>query len=161
MGAETVYNHADYRLASLRALDGLAEFGEVNLFLRGMFPLVGYRTDIVYYDREERIAGESHYPLSKMLALAVNGITSMSVRPIRLITGLGTLVAVASLVCLVAFLVARSGAVEVAASVVCLLVGLQILAQGVVGEYVGKVYLEAKARPRFIVAEEVGLSDAS
>ena len=161
MGADTIYNHADYRLVSKRALDAFADFHEVNLFLRGMFPLVGFKTDCVYYDRAERIAGESHYPLSKMVSLAVDGITSMSVKPLRLVTAIGCAVSFAGLVTLVvcAIMACMGGASGLAClgGLLCLLSGAQTVAIGVVGEYVGKCYMEVKARPRYIVSQRVGL----
>ena len=158
MGVECVYNHADYRLLGARALDALAEFREVNLFLRGMVPLVGFRSTSVYYERHERMAGESHYPLSKMLALAVNGITSLSVKPIRLITWTGLAVALASLGAIVWVLVAHAAGATVAGwasttAAVCFMGGVQMLSLGVIGEYVGKIYLESKHRPRYVISE--------
>ena len=158
MGVECVYNHADYRLLGARALDALAEFREVNLFLRGMVPLVGFRSTSVYYERHERMAGESHYPLSKMLALAVNGITSLSVKPIRLITWTGLIVALASLAAIVWVLVAHAAGATVAGwasttAAVCFMGGVQMLSLGVIGEYVGKIYLESKHRPRYVISE--------
>ena len=158
MGVECVYNHADYRLMSSRALDALSEFHEVNLFLRGMVPLVGFKSTSVYYERHERMAGSSHYPLSKMLALAMNGITSLSVKPIRIITALGVLVCTLGLIGAIwAIVTAILGhGVHGWAStivIVCLMGGAQILSLGVIGEYVGKIYLESKHRPRWIVSE--------
>lgn len=158
MGVETIYNHADYRLMSKQALDALAEFKEVNLFLRGMVPLVGFKSTSVYYERHERMAGESHYPLSKMLALAVNGITSLSIKPIRLITGLGFIVSVISLIGIIWALVraATGNTITGWASMVIIVLflgGVQLLAIGVIGEYIGKIYLETKARPRYIISE--------
>ncbi|WP_343005625.1 MULTISPECIES: glycosyltransferase family 2 protein [unclassified Collinsella] len=158
MGVECVYNHADYRLLGARALDALAEFREVNLFLRGMVPLVGFRSTSVYYERHERMAGESHYPLSKMLALAVNGITSLSVKPIRLITWTGLAVALASLVAIIWVLVAHATGATVTGwasttAAVCFMGGVQMLSLGVIGEYVGKIYLESKHRPRYVISE--------
>ena len=158
MGVECVYNHADYRLMSSRALDALSEFHEANLFLRGMVPLVGFKSTSVYYERHERMAGESHYPLSKMLALAVNGITSLSVKPIRLITWTGLFVALASLVAIVWVLVAHATGATVAGwasttAAVCFMGGVQMLSLGVIGEYVGKIYLESKHRPRYVISE--------
>lgn len=158
MGVECVYNHADYRLLGARVLDALAEFREVNLFLRGMVPLVGFRSTSVYYERHERMAGESHYPLSKMLALAVNGITSLSVKPIRLITWTGLAVALASLAAIVWVLVAHATGATVAGwasttAAVCFMGGVQMLSLGVIGEYVGKIYLESKHRPRYVISE--------
>lgn len=158
MGVEAVFNHADYRLMSKRALDGLAEFDEVNLFLRGMVPLVGYPSGTVEYRREERIAGESHYPLSKMIHLAFDGITSLSVKPIHLIALLGIAFSLVGVVGVV-WAVASSATGNAVAGwsslvcVICLLGGLQLLALGVIGEYVGKLYLESKHRPRYIIAE--------
>ena len=158
MGAETVFNHADYRLMSRRALEGLAQFREVNLFLRGIVPMIGYRTDTVEYERHERFAGESKYPLKKMLALALEGITSLSTKPIRLITGLGFLVFLISLGMLV-YIVARWAAGHTItgwASVACSLWaigGLILLSLGIIGEYIGKIYLETKDRPRFLIRE--------
>lgn len=161
MGAETVFNHADYRLMSRRALDGLAQFQEVNLFLRGIVPMIGYRTDVVEYQRGERFAGQSKYPLKKMLAFALEGITSLSVRPLRLITALGFLVFLASLV-MIAYNVARwigGNTITGWASLACsiwLIGGLILLALGVIGEYVGKLYLESKHRPRFLIRQVLG-----
>ena len=156
MGVETVYNHADYRLISARVLQEFAGFQEVNIFLRGMIPLVGYKNATVYYERHERIAGESHYPLSKMLAIAVDGITSLSVRPISIITGAGCAVSLIGFVGIIwAIITAILGnAVPGWASIVCIvcfLGGIQLLSLGVIGEYIGKIYLETKARPRYII----------
>ena len=158
MGAEVVYNHADYRLMSARVLQEFAKFKEVNLFLRGMVPLVGFKSTSVAYERHERMAGSSHYPLSKMLALAVNGITSLSVRPIRLITWTGLAVALASLVAIVWVLVRHAMGATVTGwasttAAVCFMGGVQMLSLGVIGEYVGKIYLESKHRPRWIMSE--------
>lgn len=158
MGAEVVFNHADYRLISSRVLREFANFKEVNLFLRGMVPLVGFKSTSVTYERHERIAGESHYPLSKMLALAFDGITSLSVKPIRMITGFGILVAAVSFLgVLWAVLEALLGnAVSGWASmtcIICFLSGVQLICIGVIGEYIGKIYMEVKARPRYIISE--------
>ena len=158
MGAETVFNHADYRLMSRRALEGLAQFKEVNLFLRGIVPMIGYRTDTVEYERGERFAGESKYPLKKMLSFAMEGITSLSVKPLRMITGLGFLVFLVSLVMIVYNIVrwAMGATVTGWASLACsiwLIGGLILLSLGVVGEYIGKIYLEAKGRPRFLIRQ--------
>ena len=158
LGAETVYNHADYRLLSRRALEGLAQFKEVNLFLRGLVPLVGYRSSSVYYERAERMAGESHYPLKKMLAFAFDGITSLSVKPIRLITGLGFFISLASFIGIIWVLLTKLFGVTVSgwASMACAIFfmgGVQLLCLGVIGEYIGKIYNETKARPRFIISE--------
>lgn len=156
MGADTLEDHADYRLMSKRALEGLAQFKEVNLFLRGLVPMIGYETDIVYYERHERFAGESKYPLKKMLSFAIDGITSCSVKPIRLITSLGLFLFSVSVVLLVYFLVVWSLGKTVAGWTTIVLSvwgigGLQLLALGVIGEYVGKIYMEVKERPRYII----------
>ncbi|MGN0482902.1 MAG: glycosyltransferase family 2 protein [Lachnospiraceae bacterium] len=158
MGVETVYNHADYRLISSKVLQEFANFKEVNIFLRGMVPLVGFKSTSVYYERHERIAGESHYPLKKMLALAFDGITSLSVKPIRLITGFGLVVAIISFIgviwSVIAFLMGKT--VPGWSSMICILCflgGIQLLALGVIGEYIGKIYLETKQRPRYIISE--------
>lgn len=158
MGAETVFNHADYRLMSRRALEGLAEFKEVNLFLRGIVPMIGYTTAAVEYERGERFAGESKYPLKKMLSFAMEGITSMSTKPIRYITMLGFLVFLVSIIMLIVFIVKWAMGMTVAgwASVICsvwAIGGLILLSLGVIGEYIGKIYLETKERPRFIIRE--------
>ena len=158
MGAETVFNHADYRLMSRRALEGLAEFKEVNLFLRGIVPMIGYRTDTVEYERGERFAGESKYPLKKMLAFAMEGITSLSVKPLRMITGLGFFIFLVSLIMIIYNLVRWVGGNTVTgwASLACslwALGGLILLSLGVVGEYMGKIYLETKGRPRFLIRQ--------
>ncbi len=158
MGAEVVFNHADYRLISSRALQEFANFKEVNIFLRGMVPLVGFKSTSVYYERNERIAGESHYPLRKMLALAFDGITSLSVKPIRLITAFGMLVALLSFVGIVWAIagVLLGNTVAGWASTVCIVCfmgGIQLLSLGVIGEYIGKIYLETKGRPRYIISE--------
>lgn len=155
-GAKTVFNHADYRLLSKRALEGLAGFQEVNLFLRGIVPMIGYKSDVVYYERGERYAGESKYPLSKMLSFAVEGVTSLSVKPIRMITGLGFFVFIFSIAILVYSFVRHFNG-ETIKGWTTLMVsiwaigGLILLSLGVVGEYVGKIYLETKKRPRFII----------
>lgn len=158
MDAQTVFNHADYRLMSAKALDGLAEFREVNLYLRGLVPLIGYKSDCVYYERTRRIAGESHYSFKKMLALAVNGITSLSTVPISLITTFGSfLTAGAGLALIIELIVLLCGndvsGTLLIISAMSLLCGFQLLAIGIVGSYIGKIYLESKARPRYIIAE--------
>ena len=158
MGAETVFNHADYRLMSRRALEGLAEFKEVNLFLRGIVPMIGFPTATVEYERGERFAGESKYPLKKMLALAMEGVTSLSTKPIRFITGLGFLIFLVSIIMLIVFIVQWAMGMTVAgwASVICsvwAIGGLILLSLGVIGEYIGKIYLETKERPRFLIRE--------
>ena len=158
MGAEVVYNHADYRLMSARVLKEFANFREVNLYLRGLVPLVGFRSTTVSYSRAERIAGESHYPLKKMLGLAIDGITSLSVKPLQMITGFGIFVAVVSFIgCLWALITALCGkAVAGWASmtcIVCFVSGVQLVCLGIIGEYIGKIYLETKERPRYIISE--------
>ena len=158
LGAETVCNHADYRLMSRRALDGLAEFREVNLFLRGIVPMIGYTVGTVEYERGERFAGESKYPLKKMLSFAMEGITSLSTKPIRYITLLGFLIFLVSLLMLVYSIVrwAHGDTIVGWASLICsvwAIGGLILLSLGVIGEYIGKIYLETKARPRFLIRE--------
>ena len=156
MGVELVFNHADYRLMSRRAMEGLSEFREVNLFLRGIVPLIGYKSDIVTYERHERFAGESKYPLKKMLAFATDGITSFSIKPIRMITTCGILIFGVSLLMLIYFLVVHVMGKTVhgwTSTIVSswAIGGLQLLAIGIVGEYIGKIYLETKARPKYII----------
>lgn len=158
LGAEVVYNHADYRLVSSRVIKEFENFKEVNLYLRGMFPLVGFKSTSVYYSRKERLAGESHYPLRKMLALAFDGITSLSIKPIHLITGLGIIVALISFVGVLWSFIAHIMGKTVAGwasmtCIICFLGGIQLLSLGVIGEYVGKTYMEAKHRPRFIISD--------
>jgi len=156
MGADVVDDHADYRLLSRRALDALSEFGEVNLFLRGMVPLLGFKTDVVYYDRGERVAGESKYPLRKMLAFAVEGITSFSVKPIRMVIALGLIFALLGILMALYAIVQAilghtvSGWASLMVSV-WVVGGVQLMALGLIGTYVGKIYTEVKRRPRFIV----------
>jgi len=164
LGANTVYNHADYRLMSRRALLGLAEFGEVNLFLRGIVPMVGYKSDVVYYERAERFAGESKYPLKKMLSFAVEGITSLSTKPIKLITGLGIFIFLVSIAVFIYSLIRYFNNQTVPGWTTTVLSvwfigGLMMISLGVIGEYIGKIYLETKNRPRFII--ESYLSDDS
>lgn len=160
MGVDVVYNHADYRLTSKRVLDEFENFKEVNLFLRGMFPLVGYSSDVVYYERNERFAGESKYPLKKMLNFAWDGITSFSVKPIRLVLNLGILIFAISLLVLLYCLIVKvcgkavTGWTFVVSSI-WLVAGIQMLSIGIIGEYIGKIYSETKARPRFIVSENL------
>ena len=158
MGVEMVYDHADYRLVSAKVLQHFADFREVNIFLRGMFPLVGFKSGCVYYERHERMAGESHYPLKKMIAFAIEGITSLSVKPLTLIVVFGLIT------CLLGFIgiiwaiveVLLGNAVTGWASTVCIILflgGVQLLSIGVIGQYVGKIYLETKQRPRYIISE--------
>ena len=158
MGAEVVYNHADYRLVSARVLKEFANFREVNLFLRGLIPLVGFKSTTVSYSRAERLAGESHYPLRKMIALAVDGITSLSVKPLQMITGFGVVVALVSFIgCLWALITALCGKTVAGwasmTCIVCFVSGVQILCLGVIAEYIGKIYMETKQRPRYIISE--------
>lgn len=157
MGAEVVYNHADYRLISARALREFANFREVNLFLRGLVPLVGFKSSTVSYSRAERLAGKSHYPLKKMIALAVDGITSLSVKPLRMITGFGVFVAMASFVGVIWALVTALCGKSVAGwasmtCIVCFVSGVQLICLGIIGEYIGKIYMETKQRPRYIIS---------
>ena len=158
LGVEIVYNHADYRLMSKRALEGLEQFSEVNLFLRGIVPLIGYPSCTEEYERGERFAGESKYPLKKMLSFACEGITSFSIKPIRLITSLGFIIFSISIIMLIYFLVVYLMGKTVAGWTTIVISvwaigGLQLLALGVIGEYIGKIYMETKARPKFIVQE--------
>ena len=164
MGAEVVFNHADYRLISSRVLDEFENFQEVNLFLRGLIPLVGFKSSSVYYERNERIAGESHYPLSKMLALAFDGITSLSVKPITLIATIGILLGAVGMVGLIWAIITAFVGSSVAGwastiSIVCFLGGIQLFSLGVIGQYIGKIYLETKRRPRYIISERTWISN--
>ena len=160
LGVDMVYNHADYRLMSKRALEGLSEYKEVNLFLRGLVPLIGYKYSIVEYERHERFAGESKYPLKKMIAFALDGITSLSIKPIRIITGLGFTIFFISVIALIYSLVVKftgntvTGWTSLTLSI-WMLGGIQLLSLGVIGEYVGKMYNETKRRPRFIISDKL------
>lgn len=164
MGVNVVFNHADYRLMSARALKTLSEFPERNLFLRGMVPLVGYKSDCVYYSRHERFAGESKYPLKKMLSFAFDGITSFSISPIRLISALGAIVCIISIIMAIYTIVAKitghanSGWASLMISI-WFLGGVELLAVGLIGEYIGKMYKEVKRRPRYIIEAYVNNSD--
>lgn len=164
MGVDVVYNHADYRLTSKRVLDEFENFKEVNLFLRGMFPLVGYSSDVVYYERNERFAGESKYPLKKMLNFAWDGITSFSVKPIRLVLNLGVLIFAISLLVLLYCLIVKlcgktvTGWTFIVGSI-WLVSGIQMLSIGIIGEYIGKIYSETKSRPRYIISENLNEKD--
>ena len=158
MGVDIVYNHADFRLMSKRALNSMADFKEVNLFLRGIVPMIGFPSTNVYYERHERFAGESKYPLKKMLQFAFDGVTSLSIKPIRFITSLGLIIFLLSLIMLVYTIVVHFiGDSELGWSSIMTSVwalgGLQLLSIGIIGEYIGKIYLESKARPRFIIQE--------
>ena len=159
MGAEVVYNHADYRLTSSRVLREFANFKEVNLYLRGMFPLVGFKSTSVYYERHERLAGSSHYSLAKMLGLAFDGITSLSIKPIRMIAAIGAIMSFLSFIGIIWAVVDRFMGNTVpgwASTVVIIFLtcGLQMLSLGVIGEYIGKIYMESKHRPRYIISEK-------
>lgn len=158
MGAEVVYNHADYRLISARALNELAKFDEVNLYLRGLVPLVGFKSTTVSYTRTERLAGKSKYPLRRMLALAGDGITSLSIKPLRLIMSYGIIVALLSFVGVIWAIVSALSGHSVAGwasttCIICFVSGVQLICMGVIGEYVGKIYMETKRRPRYIISE--------
>lgn len=158
MGAEVVFNHADYRLVSSRVLQEFANFKEVNIFLRGMIPMVGFKSTGVYYERQERMAGKSHYSLRKMLALAFDGITSLSIRPLRIITALGLMISFISFIGVIWSVCVRLSGNSVAGwasvtSIICMIGGIQLVSIGVLGEYIGKIYLEVKARPRYIISD--------
>ena len=158
LGADIVFNHADYRLISTRVLESFADYKEVNIFLRGMVPLVGFPHDVVTYERHERLAGESHYPLSKMLALAFDGITSLSIKPIRFITGFGVFVALVSFIGVLWAVIEAALGLTVSGwasmtSIICFVSGVQLICLGVIGEYIGKIYLESKHRPRYIISD--------
>jgi hypothetical protein len=158
MGVDIVYNHADYRLMSKRALNALEQFKEVNLFLRGIIPIIGYKTSVVEYERSERFAGESKYPLKKMLAFAIDGITSFSIKPIRFITALGFIIFILSFAMLIYAIISKllNNADSGWASLMCsiwMIGGIQLLSLGIIGEYIGKIYNETKSRPRFIIEE--------
>ena len=160
LGVELVFNHADYRLLSRRALDGLAEYKEVNLFLRGIVPQIGYDTAIVTYERKERFAGESKYPLKKMLSFALDGITSFSVKPMKIIINIGILVFLVSIIMMIYTLHAKivgrtvSGWTSLMVSI-WMIGGIQLLCLGVIGEYIGKIYSESKHRPRYLIKENL------
>lgn len=160
MGVEIIYNHADYRLASKRVLNELEKYEEVNLFLRGMFPLIGFKSDIVYYERSERFAGESKYPLKKMLNFAWDGITSFSVKPIRLVLSIGLIIFFVSIIMMAYSLISKvsGNAVDGWTFIVCsiwLVGGIQMLSIGIIGEYIGKIYNETKHRPKYIISENL------
>ena len=160
MGVEVVFNHADYRLTSKRVLEELENYGEINLFLRGMFPLIGFKTDIVYYERNERFAGSSKYPLKKMLSFAWEGITSFSVKPIKMILNIGIIMFVLSIIMIIYSIVSKclGNTVDGWTFITCsiwLVAGIQMLSLGIVGEYIGKIYSETKRRPRFIISRKL------
>lgn len=160
MGVDIIFNHADYRLTSKNILEELAKYDEVNLFLRGIFPLIGYKTDIVYYERSERFAGESKYPLKKMLNFAFDGITSFSIKPIRFIMISGLIITIISFIFLIVFIIinlTKLGhlSTETFISIACLFFGIQTFNIGLIGEYVGKTYIETKSRPRYVISEKL------
>lgn len=160
MGVDVVFNHADYRLTSKRVLEELENYGEINLFLRGMFPLIGFKTDIVYYERNERFAGSSKYPLKKMLSFAWEGITSFSVKPIKMILNIGIIMFALSIIMIIYSIVSKclGNAVDGWTFITCsiwLVAGIQMLSLGIVGEYIGKIYSETKRRPRFIISRNL------
>ena len=164
MGVDIIPDHADYRLMSARVLNALEGYGEVNLFLRGIIPQLGFKQSYVYYSRAEREAGTTHYPLSKMLSLAIDGITSFSVRPLRLITGFGLLVALLSFIGIIYVLVSVISGYYVdgwasTTCILCFVSGIQMISLGVIGEYIGRIYLETKQRPRYFVAERKNLTE--
>ncbi len=156
MGVDIVYNHADYRLTSKKALDAFSNFNEVNLFLRGMFPLVGFKSDVVYYERKKRFAGKSKYPLKKMMSFAWDGITSFSIKPIRMVLSIGVVIFVLSIIMLLYCLIVKLLGQTVAGwtfivGSIWLIAGIQMLSIGIIGEYIGKIYSETKQRPRYII----------
>ena len=158
MGVEVIFNHADFRLVSSKVLNEFKEFKEVNLFLRGMFPLVGFNSSIVYYEREKRVAGKTHYPLKKMLHLAFDGITSLSIKPLRIFTTIGLLTSIVSFGFIIYTIISYFLGNTVAGwasmtSIICFIGGIQLIGIGVLGEYIGKTYLEVKHRPRYIISE--------
>ncbi|MBO4727621.1 MAG: glycosyltransferase, partial [Spirochaetaceae bacterium] len=164
MGVEVIYNHADYRLISKKVLAEFSNFHETNLYLRGLIPLVGFKSTCVYYERHERLSGKSHYPFSKMLALAFDGITSLSIKPIRLIACFGGLISLFSFLYMLFIIILKitnfnNKFVPGWASIICVfcfISGIQILTLGIIGEYIGKIYMEVKARPRYIIEDRCG-----
>ena len=159
LGGDIVYNHADYRLVSSTVLQHFSDYHEVNIFLRGMFPLIGFKSTVVTYERNERIAGKSHYPISKMLALAIDGITSLSIKPIRMVSAFGIIVALLGFIGIVWIVIRAILGYTLAgwASTICIMTflgGVQLLSIGIVGEYIGKTYMESKHRPRYIISEK-------
>ena len=160
LGVDLVYNHADYRLLSKKALECLFEYDEVNLFLRGIIPQIGYKTSIVYYERNERVAGESKYPLKKMISFAIDGITSFSIKPLKLITILGLVISIFSFIIMVYSLIVKLLGQTVAGWTfivisIWLIGGIQMLFLGIIGEYIGKIYAETKHRPKYFIEEEI------
>ena len=164
MGVDIIPDHADYRLMSSRVLNALEGYGEVNLFLRGIIPQLGFKQSVVYYSRAEREAGTTHYPLSKMMSLAIDGVTSFSIRPLRLITVLGIIVALLSFIGIIYVLVSVISGYYVdgwasTTCILCFVSGIQMISLGVIGEYIGRIYLETKHRPRYFVAERKNLTE--
>ena len=164
MGVDIIPDHADYRLMSSRVLNALEGYGEVNLFLRGIIPQLGFKQSVVYYSRAEREAGTTHYPLSKMMSLAIDGVTSFSIRPLRLITVLGIIVALLSFIGIIYVLVSVISGYYVdgwasTTCILCFVSGIQMISLGVIGEYIGRIYLETKQRPRYFVAERKNLTE--
>ena len=164
MGVETIYNHADYRLVSVKVLKQLENYQEVNLYLRGLFPLIGFKKAVVYYRRNNRLAGRTHYPLKKMIALGIEGITSLSIKPLRMLFDIGVCLFLISLFLLVITIISgmHKGMIDQLKSIlftIWCVGGLQLIGIGIVGEYIGKAYLETKHRPRFIVAERIGVCE--
>lgn len=159
LGADIIYNHADYRLISSKVLKEFENFKEVNLFLRGIIPLIGFKSECIYYERKERIAGKSHYPLKKMIALAIDGITSLSIKPIRLITVMGITVSILGFIGIIWAIISQINGTTVwgwasLVCIICFLGGIQLISIGIIGEYIGKIYLETKQRPRYIISEK-------
>ena len=164
MGVDIIPDHADYRLMSARVLSALEGYGEVNLFLRGIIPQLGFKQSVVYYSRAEREAGTTHYPLSKMMSLAIDGVTSFSIRPLRLITVLGIIVALLSFIGIIYVLISVISGYYVdgwasTTCILCFVSGIQMISLGVIGEYIGRIYLETKQRPRYFVAERKNLTE--
>jgi glycosyltransferase involved in cell wall biosynthesis len=162
LGAETVYNHADYRLTSGRVLKELANYGEINLYLRGIFPLIGFKSTTVEYSRHERLAGKSHYPLGKMLGLAINGITNLSIKPIRIITFCGAVVSLISFIVIIWVTIGLIMGTTVQGwastlGILSFICGIQLISIGVIGEYIGKIYMEVKNRPRYIISDRLNI----
>ena len=160
IGVEIIYNHADYRLSSKRVLNQLENYKEVNLFLRGIYPTLGYQSSIVYYERQERFAGKSKYPLKKMLSFAWNGITSFSIKPIKLVLNIGVIIFVLSMITIIYSIIRKIMGATVSGwtFIVCsiwFVAGLQMLSLGIIGEYIGKIYSESKARPRYIITDQL------
>ena len=160
MGLEIIYNHADYRLASKKVLDELEKYEEVNLFLRGLFPLIGYKSSIVYYERAERFAGKSKYPLKKMISFAWEGVTSFTIKPLKIIMNTGLIISLLSFIFLIKVIIDKYTGNNITGwttiiVLICLFSGIQIFCIGIIGEYIGKIYIESKKRPRYCIEEEL------